>query len=141
MRWAWIEERDKPAAAGVLGWGSVARALLARARSAVEPNVKSPRWQIVAHHQLLMLTGTTECLPWVDGACYAAPRPEAPNLWLPTLERPNVALDLLAAAIGRRYPQKPILLWPDPAQLVPLNRLLPADADVFARILALWGEA
>lgn len=130
-----------PAATGVVGCGAVARALFAKAHAAAiarEAERAPAAWQVTAHQSLLVLTGTADTLPWVDGARYVAPRAEAPTLWLPTLQRPDIALDLLAAAIARRHPQKPMLLWPDPAQLLPLHRLLPADTAVLARIAAHW---
>lgn len=135
MSWRWRTETEVPAAMGVVGYGEVARALHAKVAAAGDA---TPPWQITAHQDLLVLTGQADTLPWVDGARYIAPRLEAPTLWLPTLERPDIALDLLAAAVARRHPQRPMLLWPHPAQLVPLHRLLPADAAVLARIAAHW---
>ena len=137
MHWTWRSESDVPPAMGVVGCGDIARALFAKAE-AIAAAQSTPQWQVSAHQDLLVLTGNTETLPWVDGARYIAPRTEAPGLWLPTLERPDIALDLLAAAIAHRHPQRPMLLWPQPAQLVPLHRLLPADAAVLARIAARW---
>lgn len=137
MHWIWRSETDVPPAMGVVGCGDIARALFAKAE-AIAAAQATPQWQVSAHQDLLVLTGKIETLPWVDGARYIAPRAEAPTLWLPTLERPEIALDLLAAAIARRHPQRPMLLWPQPAQLVPLHRLLPADAAVLARIAARW---
>lgn len=141
MRWRWREETDVPSATGVVGCGAVARALFAKAHAAAiacEGRQAAVPWQVTAHQDLLLLTGPADALPWVAGARYAAPRADAPTLWLPTLQRPDIALDLLAAAIARRHAQKPLLLWPDPAQLVPLHRLLPADTAVLARIAAHW---
>ena len=137
MHWIWRSETDVPPAMGVVGCGDIARALSAKAE-AIAAAQATPQWQVSAHQDLLVLTGKIETLPWVVGARYIAPRAEAPTLWLPTLERPEIALDLLAAAIARRHPQRPMLLWPQPAQLVPLHRLLPADAAVLARIAARW---
>ncbi len=139
MPWRWRAETGVPAAMGVVGHGEVARALHAKAVAATHADA-APPWQITAHQDLLVLTGKADTLPWVDGARYIAPRPEAPTLWLPTLARPDIALDLLAAAIARRHPQRPMLLWPQPAQLVPLHRALPADAAVLARITAHWAS-
>lgn len=139
MAWRWRSETEVPAAMGVVGYGEVARALHAKAQAATTGG-GAPPWQITAHQDLLVLTGQADSLPWVDGARYIAPRPEAPTLWLPTLERPDIALDLLAAAVASWHPQRPMLLWPQPAQLVPLHRLLPADAAVLARIAAHWAS-
>lgn len=104
----------------------------------------TPTLMATAHADLLILTGPADALPWVDGARYIAPRPEAPTLWLPTHLRPDAPLDLLALALARKLPPaqaaSSMLLWPDPAQLVPLHRALAASAAVLARIDAYWAR-
>lgn len=156
--WQWREDTDPPIARGAIGFGAVARALfaVARAHAAALPAGKAPAWQATAHRDALILVqrdlvqrdlvrrdgDPAPPLPWVDGAAYIAPRPEAPMLWLPTTQRPDVALDLLARAIAQRHPpERPVLLWPAPAQLIPLQRWLPADDDVLSRIAARWEAA
>lgn len=91
-----------------------------------------------ASRDVLILTGETASLPWVDGAAYAAPCPEASNLWLPVLQRPDVACDLLGIALERRHQRKPLLLWPSPSALVPMDRMLPLSASLLERIAELW---
>lgn len=104
----------------------------------------TPTLMVTAHADLLILTGPADALPWVDGARYIAPRPEAPTLWLPTHLRPDAPLDLLALALARKLPPAQaaasMLLWPAPAQLVPLHRALAASAAVLARIDAHWAR-
>lgn len=163
LSWQWREDTDPPIARGAIGFGAVARALfaVARAHAAALPAGKAPAWQATAHRDALILVerdlaerdlvqrdlvrrdgDPAPPLPWVDGAAYIAPRPEAPMLWLPTTRRPDVALDLLARAIAQRHPpERPVLLWPAPAQLIPLQRWLPADDDVLSRIAARWEAA
>lgn len=145
--WHWREDDDPPVARGAIGFGAVARTLfaIARTHAAALPAGQAPAWQATAHRDALLLIrrdGDPMPLPWVDGVAYIAPRPEAPLLWLPTTQRPDVGLDLLARAIAQRHPpERPVLLWPAPAQLIPLHRCLPATADVLTRIAARWEAA
>jgi hypothetical protein len=142
-RFGWQPEPQPPAAMGVIGVGAVARRLFDKIAALMADEATrdaTGRLMATAHSDMLILTGTVDALPWVDGARYIAPRVDAPALWLPTHERPDVPLDLLAAVIARKHPQTPLLLWPAPAQLVPLQRLLPANAAVLARIDARWAR-
>ncbi|MCC7249667.1 MAG: hypothetical protein IT473_13680, partial [Lysobacter sp.] len=130
MRLRWRPDPDAPPPSGVVGVGAVARALRAKLSACVgnaadRGDAPSPL-MVAAHGDMLILTGASDALPWVDGARYIAPRSDAPTLWLPTHARPDVPLDLLADALARKLPpaqaQSSMLLWPDPAQLVPLHR-------------------
>ena len=137
MNWGWRDEPEPPVAQGVIGVGVVARRLFA----AIEARPQSA-WRSLmaaANDDLLILTGPTEDLPWVDGAQYIAPRTEVPALWLPTAQRPTPPLDLLDRAIRRQHQQSPLLLLPTPAQLVPLTRLLPVDASLLRQFRQRWG--
>ena len=58
----------------------------------------------------------------------------------PTTARPDIALDLLERALRRRHAQTPLLLLREPAQIVPLHRLLPAADALLLRIEALWNR-
>jgi hypothetical protein len=138
MSWAWRDEPAPPPPVAVVGVAAVARALWQRLRS--EPEDARAGQSVTAHPYLLLVTGASDQLPWVEGVRYAAPRDAAPGLWLPTLERPDVPLDLLATAIARRHATTPVLLWHAPPQLVPLHRLLPASDAVLARIAQLWAR-
>jgi hypothetical protein len=134
MKWQWQAEPCTPRPAAVAACGPAARELLARARRRADAG-----WQVAAHADLLFLAGSESELPWCDGALYAAARPEAPSLWLPTTQRPSLSLDLLQSAIQRRHGRRTYLLLPEPAQIVPLDRLIPASEDVLAAIAARWG--
>jgi hypothetical protein len=139
----WQTEPKPPTPMGVVGVCEVARRLFEKVSAMLADEVRresTERLMATAHHDMLILTGAADALPWVDGARYIAPRADAPALWLPTHERPNVPLDLLALAVARRHPQMPLLLWPSPAQLVPLQRALAVNADVLARIDAHWAR-
>lgn len=137
--WRWRDDLDPPVARGAIGFGAVARALLSRART----QAASSRWQVTAHRDALILiahdAAAVDALPWITGVAYLAPRPEAPSLWLPTTHRPDAPLDLLARAIAQRHPPGgTMVLWPAPAQLIPLHRLAPANEETLARIAARW---
>ena len=132
MNWAWQAEAEPPPAQAVLATGAAARELhrLAAARL----GQAGSDWLLAAHADLLLLCGSSESLPWCEGAIYAAPRPHCPSLWLPTALRPEVALDLLQQAIQQRHGHRAYLLLREPAQIVPLDRLQPASAELLAAI-------
>jgi hypothetical protein len=122
---------------GVIGLGEVARRLLAAIAS--RPQSDRQTLMATANDDLLVLTGATDALPWIDGAGFIAPRPEAQALWMPTAQRPDLPLDLLEQAIRRHHSQSPLLLLPAPARLVPLTRLLPLDEGLLTQIRSRWG--
>jgi MoxR-vWA-beta-propeller ternary system domain bpX5 len=129
---------------GVVGVGAIARHLFEHLTTALADDTRresTERLMATAHSDMLIVTGAADALPWVDGVRYIAPRADAPALWLPTHERPDVPLDLLALACARRHPQTPLLLWPSPAQLVPLQRALRVNAGLLARIRMRWERA
>lgn len=136
MKWHWLPEHDIPPPMGVIGHGRVSLALFAKLRMLSES--ERTTLAAAAHQDLLVVTGTHELLPWVDGVQFIAPRSDAPGLWLPTTERPNVPLDLLLSAIRKKHSHNPILMCPSPSQLVPLNRLLPATDSLLDRIETFW---
>lgn len=137
MRWSWGEESAPPEPQGMVGTGQTARRLL----SVLERSQAAPDWMITAHADALVLTGAAASLPWEDGAIYIAPRVQAGSLWLPTTQRPGIPLDLLARALQRQHSRTPLLLLPQPAQALPLDRLLPVSAAVLSQISQRWGDA
>jgi len=106
-----------------VAWGDVAPRL--GARVAGLPAASQARLQATAGRDVLVLFGAEADLPWVDGVAYAAPRREAPGLWLPTLWEPDVPLDLLERALAAAHRRTPLLLWPRPSVAVPLDRQRP----------------
>ena len=136
MCWSWVAEVAPPLPTGMIGLGDSARSLWQRLAALAEP--ERAALAVTAHQDALIVAGKHSLLPWVEGARYLAPRTEAPALWLPTSERPDLPLELIAAAILRQHAQRPLLLWPLPSQLIPLHRLLPASDAVLQRIRVLW---
>jgi hypothetical protein len=57
----------------------------------------------VAANGLIVLLGSAEDLPWVDGALYLGRDPNAPNLLLPTALAPTVPADLVERALTKRF--------------------------------------
>ena len=137
MNVLWHHEPEPPLPKGVIGMGPVSRRLFAAIQG--RPETYRHSLMATANDDLLILTGATQDLPWVDGAQYIAPRTEVPALWLPTAQRPKLPLDLLDRAIRREHRQSPLLLLPTPGRLVPLTRLLPVTDDLMRQIHERWG--
>ncbi|MBZ5714481.1 hypothetical protein, partial [Nannocystis pusilla] len=70
----------------------------------------------VAGRDLVVLTGESSDLPWLDGVDYLGRDPLAPGLYIPTTLEPAPAAALLERALRRRAPQlaAPLALLPPP---------------------------
>jgi hypothetical protein len=134
--WRWTRQSDPAPARAVVAWGGGAPHLHARLQSLLPEH--QARLLATAGADVLIVSGETLDLPWIDGAAYAAPCAEAPGLWLPTLWRPDLPCDLLWKALHKRHARQPLLLWPTPPAIVPLDRQLPLSAAHLARIQSLW---
>jgi hypothetical protein len=130
----WRDDDAPPEARGVVGVGHAARRLL----EALPEDAAARGLEVAASVELLVVTGALADLPWVDGAIYVAPRPEAPGLWLPTTERPREPLDLVLRAAQARPAPLPLLMLRAPAMLVPLARLRAASPTLLAQVAARW---
>jgi hypothetical protein len=122
-----------------VAWHAASRSL--HARLAVLPPERQARLLVSASRDVLVVSGVPNDLPWAPGVAYAHCCAEAPTLWRPTLLRPNVPIDLLTRALRRRHTREPLLLWPDPDTLVPLDRLLRVSPELLARIAERWQSA
>lgn len=135
--WRWQARTEPLPAKAAVAWGRAARALHLRLQQ-IEPGQQSGL-SATASRDLLIVVGETGDLPWVDGTAYAGPCSEAPGLWLPTLAAPDLPTELIARSLQRRHPgRQPLLLWPRPEAIVPLDRLLPLSSALLARIEAQW---
>lgn len=78
---------------------------------------------------VVVVMGPVDDLPWFDGVQYAAPSAAAPALWLPTLRHPALPHELLGRALASHHRgREPLLLWPSPDRVVPLDRQAPVGA-------------
>ncbi len=119
-----------------MAWGEAAGRLHARLRH-VEAE-RASALLVTASRDVLVVMGAVSALPWVEHVEYAAPHPEAPHLWLPTLQQPDVPCDLLAQALTRLHARRPLLVWPSPPCVLPLDRALPLSAALLEQIDAHW---
>ncbi|MFL1386207.1 hypothetical protein ACI77F_00860 [Pseudomonas tritici] len=137
--WAW-RSRPLPAEAqAAVAWGEAARRL--HRRLSLLAAEHAARLQATANGDVLVVTGVTADLPWVDGVAYAAPSTRAPALWLPTSWQLDVPEDLLGQALSARFKRSPLLLWCEPQAVVPLDRLLTVSPAHLQRIASYWGIA
>ena len=137
MNWTWepVSEPAEPMAA--VGIGAARQQLWNRLCAL--PTDQQAALAATANREMLIVLGPTKFLPWTPGIRYIAPCSEAPSLWLPTTHRPNAPIDLLARAILNRHHRSPILLWPDPPWVIPLDRQLPLSAALLERFAEEWG--
>lgn len=101
------------------------------------PSAEREALQLVAAPDWLVVLAASDDLPWVDGIRYAGPSPQAPGLWLPTHAEPDLAHDLIDRALRRGHARRPLLLWPDPVVVLPLDRPQVASDPVLKRLAAL----
>jgi len=133
ISWSWRAATDTIAPRAAVGHGLAASRL--RARLAAMPAQRRAALTVTGTADWLVVLGPTDDLPWVDGVRYAAPCAGSPALWLPTHAQPCAPLDLLWRALEARHTRAPLLLWPDPAAVLPLDRQLPAS-DALLQTLA-----
>lgn len=136
LAWRWRPVTESRAPQAAIGHGRVARGLLERLRGL--PAERRERLSATAAPDWLVVLGPAEALPWADGVRYAAPHPQAPALWLPTHAEPDVSIDLVLQALERRHGRTPLLLWPEPAVVLPLDRPLLASDDLLAAVSRAW---
>ena len=129
-------------AAALTPAGLVAPAALARTLLPLLGRYEQARLQAlsaVVTRDWLVLLGANDALPWIDGARYCAPHPEARNLWTPTQLSPRLPADLVQANLVGRAGGSPLLLWHAPEMMVPLagaQALTPAMLDWLGTVLA-----
>lgn len=83
----------------VFGRGKAARALALRLLALEDDRLAALRG--AAGKGFLIVVGETEDLPWTSGVAYLGRDPDAPRLFLPTMLRPEVALDLFERAVAK----------------------------------------
>ena len=117
----WLERSEAALEpAGLVAVGQVARQLLLRLQEMQDHELH--QLSIVTTRNLLVLIGSGDKLPWLEGARYCAPDPIARELWLPTHIAPNLPSDLLQANLATRLKRMPALLWNEPEHILPLDK-------------------
>lgn len=138
-RWQWQVREQPLAPRAAVCWGEVAQRM--HSRLALLTAAQRKGLDATAGDGLLVVLGATGDLPWVDGVEYAAPDPMAPGLWLPTRWQPDISGELLLQALSVRVSRQPVLLWRQPARIIPLDRQLPLSLEHhLAQIRQLWGH-
>jgi len=134
--WKWRADPSPPEPHAAVAWHDAARRL--HARLAQLPAETQSRLMASASRDVLIVTGAAKDLPWVPGIAYATRCAEAPTLWRPTLLQPDVPADLLARSLFKTHAREPLLLWAEPATVVPLDRQQRVSPELLARIAERW---
>jgi MoxR-vWA-beta-propeller ternary system domain bpX5 len=136
LTWTWRDVDHIASPQAVVAVGPVVQDLLARCQRL--PSSRRERLTLVAADDWLVLMGEADDLPWADGVRYAAPDPQAPALWRPTHRTPDLPPDLIARALQHRHGDGPLLLWPDPACVLPLAAATPVSDAALATLARRW---
>ena len=96
----WKRRQEALVPSGLVTAGAVTLRLLAQLKLASDEALQ--RLTVVATRDLMVLLGSNDDLPWIDGARYCAPDPGAQTLWLPTTMAPALPPDLLRQSAARR---------------------------------------
>lgn len=115
---AWQTRPTALTPAGLVAPATLAPALLSLLRLSEARQLSA--LSVVATRDLIVLLGDNDALPWLDGARYCAPDPDARNLWTPTHLAPALPVDLVQTNLIERAGSSPVLLWHAPEQLLPL---------------------
>lgn len=125
MSMQWFVQEPALVPAGAVAWGGAARDVLRQMQ--LRSAEQRTGLRFVATADMLVLLGDAGQLPWVDGIRYCAASPEAPMLWLPTLLRPSLPIDLLQHRLLHEAGRGPVLLWPEPPCFMPLDAAAALD--------------
>lgn len=128
--WQWQNREKRLAAKGLVVFGEACFDLLERLEM-IEDSERKEGLQIIGFANGLVVLGALDHLPWCDGGHYIGHDSYMPQLWLPLHLVPNAPLDLLMAALKRRYPV-PVLLWPEPKKIIDLHRQFPIQSGVLS---------
>lgn len=133
FNWQLSEPRSPRAVVGV---GDGARALISRFDEMTDAMLSG--FSGTAAHELLVIFGKEDSLPWADGVGYASPSSEVAEIWLPTTQAPSLPLDLLAKSLLASHKRSPILVWPKPQWIIPLDRQTPLSRHWLQNIKERW---
>lgn len=131
----WIA-RDTPLLPAAVAAHGPASVRLAR-RLLQLPDESLAQLEGIAGQQLILVQGSEQQLPWVDGVQYLGVDPAAPFLLLPTNYRPSLPEAFVQRALLKKAEcSGRIAVLPVPLLLVPLNSARPVSRNV----LTAWTE-
>lgn len=136
LSWRWRVDPSPPEPRAAVAWHAASRSLHSRLEQLPEDVQK--RLYATASRDVLVVTGAAADLPWVPGVAYATTSADAPTLWRPTLMRPDAPHDLISRALHQLHARQPLLLWPEPEAVIPLDRLLGVTPQLLARMAEQW---
>lgn len=133
----WVTREPPLAPVALAAFGAAARALKARLLRESDASLAALRG--VAGDDVMVVSGETSSLPWIEGACWLGRDLAAPSLLLPTTERPSVDVGLFERALSRGE------LGPPPLAVLlrggGLTVVSMAEARAISRAtLERWGE-
>jgi hypothetical protein len=95
----------------------------------------------VAGHDVIVVQGEAEDLPWVEGVGYLGVESEAPFLLLPTNYEASWPAPLLARAFAARVGEsETIAVLPQPGLLVPMKSARPVSRGTLTHWIESFGE-
>lgn len=118
----WRPELQPTSPQGAIVFGAQ-RSVLARRLLLVADEVSAVKLWV--GQAAIVVLGPAELLPWIDGIQYLSARSEAPQLLLPSTQRPDLPLDLVYQALTLSGLAGRLLLWPEPRCCIELDLALP----------------
>lgn len=129
INWQWMDHVKTNRVCAALAWYNTRLALVNYLLNHVNES-QYKQLQLVSSQDVIILIGSENQLPWVDGIQYAGYDDEEPRLWRPSHKIPNIPQPLLADSLCQHHQHTPILIWDSPKVLIPLN-----DAQIVDKIL------
>lgn len=107
----WVPRDEPLVARGAVAQGDVATDYALRLLTLRDDALRGLRG--VAGDGLLVVTAERLEVPWFDGLRWMGRDPDAPNVWLPTTERPSVSAALIERVLSGRagLEPSPWMIW------------------------------
>ena len=130
---AWTPRATPLVPVAAIALGDAARALAQRLMAMTDEQLA--RMNGAASETMLVISGASDELPWVDGIRYFGRDADAEGILLPTHVRPTVPSGLFAQAIARAFPQapRPLAVLDEPRIVIPIGRARPIERVSLAR--------
>jgi MoxR-vWA-beta-propeller ternary system domain bpX5 len=133
MDWNWKKTNDPCEIKGVIGFGN-AKQYLAHRLLKESDKTLSDIYAVSSSHFLLIF-GEKTSLPWVKDIVYIKQSESAPDLWLPTVLEPDIPHVLLIKNVQKQLGNNPVLIWPNPKLLIPLNRQFLLNREILTKVI------